>query len=91
MWDSGSTYRMDKSWHNKPYELNMRSNHVEYSTAEGPYCMKNDVKVPFYMPEFSIINIISHCVHIHNNDGESEIGYDMNIGCDLMVQTGRSA
>ena len=66
----------------------MRSNKVEYITAAGMYCTMYDVKVPFCMPEFSSSIIINHCFHVNNNTGESGIGYDMIIGCNLMVQLG---
>ena len=38
------------------------------------------------MPEFSSSKIINHCFHVNNDQGESGIGYDMIIGCDLMIQ-----
>ena len=66
----------------------MRSNQMEYSTAAGPYCTTNDVKMPFCMPSFSSSKIILHHFYIDNNEGESGIGYDMIIGRDLMVQLG---
>ena len=69
----------------------MRSNRLDYITADGVYCTAHDVKVPFYIPEFSGSKIINHCFHIDNNEGKSVIGYDMIIGRDLMVQLGLAA
>ena len=43
------------------------------------------------MPEFSSSKIINHHFHVDNEKGESGIGYDMTIGCDLMVQLGLTA
>ena len=40
------------------------------------------------MPEFSIINIISHQSYVVNDDGPLGVVYDMIIGCDVMVQLG---
>ena len=73
---------------NKHYERKMRSNTVEYNTADGVYFNTHDVKVPFCMPEFSGSKIINHSFHIDNDEGESGIGYDMTTGRDLMVQLG---
>ena len=50
--------------------------------------MSHDVKVPFCIPEFSTRKIIEHRFHVDNNKGESGIGYEIIIGCDLMVQLG---
>ena len=88
LWYSISTDMMIKSRHTKPYERKISSNELEYSTYAGPYCKTHDIKVPFYMTEFSIRNIILYCFHIDNNKGESGIGYDIIIGLDLMVQLG---
>ena len=57
----------------------MISNKVEYSTAPGPYCMTNNVKVPFCMPDFYSRKIILNCFHIDKNEGKSYIDYDMII------------
>ena len=64
----------------------MRSNKVEYSTADVMYCTTNYFKVPFCVPEFSISKIINHFFHVDNYKGESGIGYDIIIGRCLMVQ-----
>ena len=40
------------------------------------------------MQEFSSSKIISHHFHVENNEGKLGIGYDMIIGCDLMLQLG---
>ena len=69
----------------------MCSNKVEYSTSAGPYCTTHDVKAPFCMPDFSNSKIILHHFYVHNNEFESVIGYDMIIGCDLMVKLGLPA
>ena len=82
---------MIKRKHTKNYERWMWYNKVEYSTATGPYCMVNEAKVPFCMPELSSINIIRYRFHFDNDKGEYGIGYDMIIGRDLMVQLGLSA
>ena len=79
---------MIKRRHTKRYELKMQYNKVEYSTESGVYCTTCDVKVPFFSPEFSSSKIINHHFHVDNNKGESSIGYDMIIDCNLMVQTG---
>ena len=50
--------------------------------------MTHEVKVPFFMPDFSISKILFHRFHVDNNEGESGIGYDMIIGLNLMVQIG---
>ena len=47
LWGSGANYSMIKIRHNKCYELKIRSNKVEYSTAVGLYFTTHDVKVPF--------------------------------------------
>ena len=54
-------------------------------TAAEPYFMTHDVKVPFCILENSISNIISHHFHVDNNEGDLGIGYNMIIGCYLMV------
>ena len=38
------------------------------------------------MPHFSSSKIIEQLFHVDNDKGESGIGYDMIIGCDLMIQ-----
>ena len=57
----------------------MWSNKVEYSTAAGVYCTTHDVKVTFYMPEFSSRKIINNYFHVNNG---------IIIGRDMMVQLG---
>ena len=66
----------------------MRSNKVEYSTASGVYCTTHDVKLPFYMLEFSSSKISNHWFYTKNDNGYSGIGYDMIMGCDMMVKLG---
>ena len=65
--------------HTNHYERKMRSNTT------------HDVKVPFCWPEFSSSKIINHRFHINKYEGESGIGYDMVIGCNLMVKLGLTA
>ena len=77
---------MIKIGHTKHYERKMWFNKVEYSTAAGVYCTTHDVKVPFFIPEFSISKIINHRFHVDNDKVELGIGYDMIIGRDLIVQ-----
>ena len=72
----------------KPYERNIRSNKVEYSTVSELYCMTHDFKVPFFMPDLSIRKIIFHRFRVDNNEDDPGIGYYMIIGCDLIVQLG---
>ena len=60
---------MIKRKHTKYYEGKMQSNKVYYSTAAGVYCTTHDVKVPFFMPEFSSSKIINHRLHVNNNKG----------------------
>ena len=74
--------------HTKHYEYNIFSNKLEYSTAAGVYCTTPNVKVPFYMPEFSSSKIINRRFHIDNDKGESGIGYNMFIVGDLMLHLG---
>ena len=69
----------------------MRSNKVEYSTATGLYCRAHEVKVSFYMTDFSSSNKIEHHLHVNNDKFESGIGYDTIIGRDMMVQFGPAA
>ena len=64
---------------------------MEYSTVAGPYCPTHDVKVKFWISEFSISTIILHRFHIDKNEGESGIGHDMIIWRNLMVQLGFSS
>ena len=61
---------------------------MEYSTALGPYFTTYDVKVQFFIQYFPSIKIKLHLLQVDNNEGESGIGYDMIIVCDLMVQLG---
>ena len=51
----------------------------------------HDAKVPFFMPELSSIKIIQNRFHFDKNKGKSGIGYNIIIGCDLMVQLVLSA
>ena len=67
----------------------MRSKKVEYSTSAGTYCMTHDVKVKFFMPEFSSSKIIFYRFYVDKNEGELVIGYDMIIGHGLMLKLGR--
>ena len=43
------------------------------------------------MPELSSSKINNHHFHVDNEKGDSDIGYDMIIGRDLMVQLGLTA
>ena len=63
-------------------------NKVEYITDAGVYCTTHDVKVPFWMPEFSSSKITNHRFHVDNERGKSSIWYDVIIGYELMVQIG---
>ena len=85
LWDSRSTNSIIKRIYTKPYEQKIHSNNVEYSTAVGLYFTMHDAKVPFCMLEFSIIKITLHHFHVDNNEGDLGIGYNMIIGCYLMV------
>ena len=76
---------MIKRRHTRPHERIMCYNKVKYITYEVPYYTAHDVKVPLFMPEFSIRNIISHRFYVDNDEGESGIGYDMVIGRGLMA------
>ena len=91
LWDSGDTDSTIKRKRTKQYDLKIRSNKVEYSTATGMYCTTHDVKLPFGMPEFSTRKIINHRFHFENDKVESGICYDTIIGRDLMVQLGLTA
>ena len=82
---------MIKRRHTKHYECKMWSNRVEYSTANGVYCTTHDVKVPFCIPELSSSKINNRCIHVDNNEGELDIGYDLIIGRELLVHLGLTA
>ena len=43
------------------------------------------------MPKFSISRIIAHRFHVYNDKVILGIGYDMIVGCDLMIQLGLSS
>ena len=49
LWDIRATDIMIKIRHTRHYELKMRSNRVEYSTAAGLYCTTHYFKLPFCM------------------------------------------
>ena len=70
LWDIGATDSMIKRQHTRSYERNMCSNKLEYSTSLGPYFTTYDVKVPFFVPEISIRNIISHRFYVDNYEGK---------------------
>ena len=61
-------------------------NKVEYITVTGPYWTAHDVKVIFFIQEFSSSKIIEQRFNVDNNKVKSGIGYDIIIGSDLMVQ-----
>ena len=82
---------MIKRRHTKHNESKIWHSKVEYSTAAGMYCATHDVKVPFFVPEFSSSKIINHRFQTGNNKGESGISYDMIIVRDRMVQLGLTA
>ena len=44
------------------------------------------MKVPFITKEFSRSKNIAHWFNIVNMKGDEGIGYDMIIGCDIIVQ-----
>ena len=71
--------------HINPYKSKLKGKKFEYITPAGSYTTTHDVKVPFSMIEFSIRKFIMHCFHLYNPFGDERIGYDMIIGCDLMV------
>ena len=75
LWDSVSNNITIKRLHTKPYGRNMNSNKVECSTSSGQYCTTHDIKMTFFMNEFSRSNTISHRFHIYKNEGESGIVY----------------
>ena len=79
---------MFKRKYNGPYEIIISSKNIEYSITTELYCMENDFKVKFCMPEFSSSNIILSQFNVDNNKVELVIGYDMIIGRDLMVHIG---
>ena len=47
LWDRVGTNRMIKIKHTKNYKRKLRSNKLEYSTADGVYCTTRGVRVPF--------------------------------------------
>ena len=69
----------------------MRLNRVDYRTAADVYCTTHDVNASFCIPELSGSKIINNWFHVDNDEGELDIGYDMIIGCDQMVQLGLMA
>ena len=91
LWNSVATDNMIEIQHTKHYERKMRSDRVEYNTANGVYYTTHDFKVSFCIPEFSSSKIINHRFHVDKDEGESGIGYDMIIGHDLMVKLGLTA
>ena len=56
-----------------------------YDTAAGKYTSHFDVKINFMMMAFSDSKILEHRFHANDEKAGSDIGYDMIIGCDLMV------
>ena len=64
----------------------MRSNILEYITANVVHCTTHDVKVSFACRNFLSESLLINRFYVDNNNGESGIGYDMIIGRDLMVQ-----
>ena len=91
LWDSGATNSMIKKRQTKYYERKMWSNKVESNIVSELYCTMHEIKVPFFMQDFSSSSIIEHRFHVNKNNGKSGIGYDMIIGCNLMVQLGLMA
>ena len=55
---------MIKRNHTEPYKCKISSNKVDYSTAVDPYCTKHNVKVKFFMPDFSSSKIIMRRYHV---------------------------
>ena len=53
--------------------------------------MTHDVKVTFFMSEFSSSKIIDSHFHAKNDKFELGIGYEIIIGCDLILQLGLTA
>ena len=87
-WDSGYTNSTIESNHIIPYDHKIHSNKIKYSTATGPYCTAQNIKLPFFMPYFSISKAILYQFHIYNNACELGICFDIIIGRDMMVQLG---
>ena len=52
LWSSRATDSMIKRKYTKHYELMMRYNKVEYSTATGKYCTTHDANVTCHMLDF---------------------------------------
>ena len=77
--------------HTRLHERIIRSKKVGYSTATGIYCTTHDVKVPFFMPDFSIRKIILNHFHVDNDEGDSGIGYSTILGRYLMLKLGLMA
>ena len=88
MRDSVATNSTIKIKHTQHYEIRMRSNKIEYSTAAGVYCTTHDFKVTFCMPYLSSRKIIEHHFHVKNDKILLGICYKMIIGHDLMVGLG---
>ena len=86
LWDRGATKSMINRKHTKYYKRKMQSNKVECVTSVGLYCTTHGVKLNFFMLELSIRKKIEHRFHADRDKGKLGIGYDMIIGCDLMVQ-----
>ena len=68
---------MIKHKHINPYNFKLRSNNVDYSTADIPCRNTHDVKITFSMPEFSSRKIIIHDFHVDNTRVDKGIVFDM--------------
>ena len=79
---------MIKSKNINTYNYKIRANKVYNRTAGGPYRTTHDVKVPFSMPMFSRINVLTHRFHVDNARDDEGIVYDIIIGRGIMVQLG---
>ena len=73
------------SKHINHYRSKLRGNKDEYSMDARLYKTKNYVKVAFITKEFSSSKNIAHWFNIDNMKVDEGIGYEMIIGCDLMV------
>ena len=69
-WGSGATKSTINRIHTKTYECIIQYKKVAYITAAGPYCTTHNVKVSFFMTEFSSSKIILHHFYVDNNEGE---------------------
>jgi len=61
-----------------------KRNVIQWKTPNGVFTTKNRVSIPFYLSEFSTSKKITWIFNVASHD----IGYDMIIGRDLLLELG---